>query len=136
MVENIEALASGIGGVWNDISATSTITGWSSYTDKVIRYTQVGKSIKVAFAISGTSNAITVKFTVPVAAKNLGSGLTAEMATGLSIDNGALQTSQGRVYIDASVNASLVNIVRAGGTADWTASGTKLVRGVYIYEAA
>jgi len=125
-----------IGGAWTDYSSSSTVTGWSSTTQKVIRYTQVGKTVYVVYGITGTSNSTSITFTVPIAAKDIGTGLTSETSTGLAEDNGSLVSSPARVYIDASANASLINIVKSGGTANWTNSGTKLVRGVHIYEAA
>src|SRR3990167_5861782 len=50
---------------WADYGGTSTITGWSSFTNQKIFYTKVGKLVFVAFDLNGTSNATTVSFTLP-----------------------------------------------------------------------
>lgn len=119
---------------WTDISSWSTVTGWASFTNKIIRYTQVGKTVQIQFILTGTSNAVTVQFTVPIPAKN-NSNFNIEMASGLNQDNGTTQSSPARIYIDPSTNNSLVLLQKAMGSGSWTNSGTKDVRGLYIYEA-
>lgn len=130
-------LATGTGSSWSwtDYSSTSTITGWSSFTDKQIWYKQIGKTMHVMYALSGTSNATSISFTVPVAAVGHGN-ITTEMCTGLSKDNGSFSSTPARVYIDPTSSTTTVIVIKDLGTANWTSSGEKLIRGLYIYEVA
>jgi len=127
-------LPAGVDGVWVDCSAAATIVGWASFTNKYIRYKQIGKTVYIAFLLSGASNSTTTSFTIPVAAStNIPSY---EASSGLNQDNGAIQTAPARVYIDTGFNPSQVIVVKALGATNWTASGNKDVRGVLVYEAA
>lgn len=119
--------------VWTEYSAISTIIGWSSFSEKTIRYIQVGKTVYVSYGLNGTSNSTLITFTVPIAALV---GTFPEAPTGFNQDNGASQTTPARIFIDPSSNTTLVNITKTMGTAVWTNSGNKIVRGLFIYEAA
>ena len=55
-------------GVWVDYSTTSTITGWSAYTNRYIYYMRTGNLIFVTFLIGGTSGSTEAKFTLPFTA--------------------------------------------------------------------
>jgi hypothetical protein len=125
--------------VWVDYSGASTITGWSSYTTKIIRYMQIGKALFVNFSIAGTSNNVNTSFTLPIAAKTYTYGsnqLCVDTSSGLVIDNGAIQAGPARVYIDPTVSTQLVALVKGSGTGTFTASGNKDVRGLFTFECA
>lgn len=136
---NPQNLVSGAGTNWAmvDYGSSSTVTGWSAFINKKIRYCQVGKMIFVYFDFSGTSNSTSVSFTLPFTQKTLdGSSVGLEAATGLAINNGTTDGAPGRVFIDNNVNGSLVIITRLGGSNGWTASGSKIVRGQFFIEIA
>jgi len=114
---------------WTDYSATSTITGWSGFTVKIIRYKKIGKLMWVAFQIAGPSDAATVSFTLPYTAA--ASGLF-EFPI-LVVDNGVTAATPGRGLL--LVGASTVNCYKDYTGAAWTASGTKQARGEFWYEA-
>lgn len=50
---------------WTPYHDTSTIVGWSSFTNKLIHYKKVGDLVFVRFHITGTSNHILASFTLP-----------------------------------------------------------------------
>lgn len=108
-----------------DYSATSTITGWSSFTTKRLNIMNFGKGIVVEFFLSGTSNSTSVSFTVP----NTIIGFSS-----LSIyreDNGVGSTTP--AWAQQGTGA-IVKFRKDSGAADtdWTASGTKTIRGSII----
>ncbi len=115
---------------WTDYSGTSTVTGWTSFTTKVIRYKKVGKLVFVEFTLDGTSNATSASFTLPYATAS--SPATTSFAIGLTIDNGSAATTSGRG--DMATLTCTLTPNNAGG--NWTASGQKLVRGQFFYEAS
>lgn len=112
---------------WTDYSATSTVTGWSSYTTKAISYSRVGNLVYVAFFISGTSNSATTSFTLP---HTSALGLTLYVSLGRAMDNGA--------YLDKGMmglsnGAAVVNCYTAMAGTAFTASGSKVVAGEFWY---
>jgi len=118
---------------WTDYSSTSTITGWSSFTVQKIYYKKVGDLGVVEFLISGTSNAATASFTLPVAltAKNV-SALTLRYAIGIT-DSGT--PAGGLALIDP--NTVIVYCSKTFNVADynnWTASAAKTVGGVLVFQ--
>lgn len=117
---------------WTDYSATSTVTGWASTTTKQIFYKQVGKLVFVQFYIDGTSDNAVARFTVATAAA---ASLTQSASClGVTMDNGSLLTTPGRVQIAAG--ASVVNCYKDAAAANFTASGQKIVAGQLVYEIA
>src|SRR6266487_3580153 len=125
-------------GQFTDYSSSSTIVGWSSLSTTIIQYAQVGKVVFVNFALRGTSNSTAASFTLPVAAVAINGGantLSFDTASGLNFDNGSIQSTPARIYIDPTVSDSLVTLVRSMGVNSWTASGTKDVRGMFSYQA-
>jgi hypothetical protein len=119
--------------VWVDWSASSLV-GWSSTTVKNIYYRQVGKTVHVAFNISGTSNSTTTTIQIPVTPST---HLTYyENALSLAVDNTST-IDTGRISIDNSGGAAAVITLFKNATGGaFTASGTKSVRGQITYEAA
>lgn len=135
----LAANASGAGGfavistAWTDYSASSTVTGWSAFSTKSIRYTQVGKIVYVQYDIDGTSNATTISFTLPIAAANAAS-ITYGASPSWAVDNGTSPTAPARLYLSGST--STVNILKDLAGAAWTNSGNKVVVGQFFYECA
>lgn len=152
-IENVESLAAGTGlndgvitnaklstasgnlaAVWT--AWTPTITGLTSpAATNYFRYKLVGKLCFIMYSCGGTSTSGNLTFTLPFATKNV-NNLSIETMSGLSIDNGSVQSSPSRVYVDNTVNDSVLNFVRTAGTGTWTGSGTKTVRGQLFYEVA
>lgn len=114
--------------VYTDYSATSTIVGWSSFTNKFIFYKKIGKLVFVEFYLSGTSNSITTTFTLPY---NKAAGMQVYLPV-LVQDNGTNQ--MGAITLPAS--GSTITCYSNVGFAGWTASGAKAVRGQMIYASA
>lgn len=111
-----------------DYSASSTITGWTSFSVKKVLYKKIGKFVWVWFYIEGTSNATSVSFTLPYSADSTNVGITSAIQ---ATDNGTVQTTPGRASL--SENTSTVNCYSNMASAAWTNSGTKLVQGMLFY---
>ncbi len=121
------SLLTGLGTVWTDYFATSTIVGWSSKTGYI--YTKkIGKTVFVQYQISGTSNSTSTTFTVPYAGNaNVG------MSLGYAVDNGGTAVAG---YITLPGGDSIVTLYSTVASGAWTASGTKNVQGAFCYETA
>ncbi|NLG05968.1 MAG: hypothetical protein GX567_19395 [Clostridia bacterium] len=111
-----------------DYSNTSTITGWSSFSTKLIWITSIGKLRIVRFYIEGTSGNATTRFTVPDAASSVLGGANA-MAR--AKDNGSFVDTL--AFCQISLGATLVACFKDSSAGAWTSSGTKFVSGVLIY---
>lgn len=122
---------------WTDYTASSTITGWSSFTAnrKIIKYKKIGKLVFVQWHLEGTSNATSVSFTLPyTCVNNTGTGYPSAYGTWFGYDNGAYLSTIQSTYISAG--SSLVEHRTSPGTAaGWTASGTKISSGTLFYES-
>lgn len=112
---------------WQSFSPNAT--GFSSKTDDSGSYTQVGKTVIFRVSITGTSNATTLTFTLPVASVAVQTGLPI-----LIRDNGTTGTDPGRVDLGAASTTATVFRTLAG--LGFTASGAKWCIGVLTYEAA
>lgn len=113
-----------------DYSATSTVTGWSSFTTKLIAYKKIGKTVHVWFLLDGTSNATTATFTLPHS-NQIGSTLEAVCRV---VDNGTFQTNPGRISMVASSSTVTLHLDLTGTA--FTASGNKQARGQFSYETS
>lgn len=113
-----------------DYSASSTIIGWTSFTTKVVKYFKFARWVVVIFDIAGTSNSTSTSFTVAPAQQ--GTPATVEGTLGLALDNGGAGANTGRISMISNVISMFTN--NAGG--GWTASGTKEVRGQFMFESA
>jgi hypothetical protein len=115
---------------WTDYSATSTIVGWASFTDKQIYTKKIGNTVFVSFRIEGTSNETSTSFTLPYTSSNTvrinGCAVTA--------DAGAFTTTGGRIYFDG--NSTTVTLSKDMAGAAWTNSGTKIIVGQLFYDVA
>lgn len=121
---------------WTDYTATSTIVGWSSFTSgrKFIMYKKIGKLMLVAFHLEGTSNSATTSFTLPVAAVTVGTAFDFSTNLGFAQDNTVTLTAASRLRLPNA--SSTVECFKDCGTTGWTTSGTKIVEGLFWYEAA
>ena len=118
---------------WTDISASSTINGWSSFTTKLIKYKAVGKLVFVFYHLEGTSNSSSTNFTVPLTSKND----TIEQflsSPSYGKDNGG-NLAANTLRVDLAANSTQVDFYPIGGDAAWTTSGTKIIAGQFFYEA-
>lgn len=126
-IDGLETLETG--GAWVDYSATSTITGWSSFTTKALRYMYSGKLVFVSAHLAGTSDSTSTSFTLPAAA-------TAAIAYNVPAraqDNGGA-FAWGLATLAAS--ASTVNCYSTAAGGAWTASGTKTAFVQFFYVRA
>lgn len=118
---------------WAWTTFTPSPTGYTgSVTINLARYTQIGKTVIVHLSFTGTSNATTCTFTLPVSAKSTnttGGGLTTVT------DNSSVQTSPGLVVLASSSTTATCYKTQARGA--FTNSGTKAVSIMsFVYEAA
>jgi uncharacterized protein YjbI with pentapeptide repeats len=109
---------------------TPTWTGFSAAPTGGLRYKQVGKTVFVRSAItgSGTSNATGLTFTLPVAAQSTQVG----QSYGLGIDNGVTVTTPCRIDLSSTTVATAYTTPAAAG---WTAAGAKAIHFSFTYEA-
>lgn len=112
---------------WTDYSATSTVTGWSSFGTKSIYYKRVGKLVFVYFRIDGTSNTTGASFTLPVSATT---GSQHQLHA-IAQDNGGT-LAMDRFYWSNSSTVEFYSDIAGTG---FTASGAKLIMGQFWYEA-
>ncbi len=111
-----------------DISATSTVVGWVSFTTKTIVYTYITPTlILVNFYIIGTSNATTASITIPM---NSTASIAAQYGYIVGQNNGTSLSNGGRSQIGASANQVVFSTSGAG--AAWNSIGTKLVSGSFL----
>lgn len=114
---------------FTDYSSTSVLTGWSSTTTKEIWYKKVGNLVFVNFEISGTSDAVSARFTLPYTCNTYISSYS--KITG--VDNGS-DAPQARALVASS--QSYIDIHNSSlGANGWTSSGIKTVIGQIFYEA-
>jgi len=119
-------------GVWSDYFATSTITGWAATPTGNIYIKKIGKTVFVSYSITGTSNLETTQFTVPYTSAT---GAVYQTC-GYTLDNGTATTTGGAIGIGSASSTVGLTKTMADTATDWTASGTKTVKGILWYEAA
>ncbi len=115
-------------GSWVDYSATSTIVGWSALTTKLIYYVLIGKVCYVTFYLSGTSNATTATFTLPVTSAG-----SETLAGGIYIVNNGADSVNGG-FADIAAATSTVSVYRNNQLLAFTNSGSKLVLGQLFFQ--
>ncbi len=111
-----------------DYSTTSTVVGWSSFTNKQIYYRKIGKQIFCNFLLAGTSNSTDVTFTLP---DSNNANVTAQTLSVQIVNNGAISNTPGRVITNLSSNVVTVN--RDRSQTAFTNTGTKTVSGQFFY---
>lgn len=126
-VSGLLPAANGGNEAWVDYASTSTVTGWSSFTTKIILYKLSYKTIHVIFYIGGTSNASTATFTLPTAS----SSNCYVSLTYIAVNNG---TSVSGCRYELPSSSSTVTCDPTNGGGSWTSSGTKVVRGEFFYK--
>ena len=118
-------------GVWIDYSSTATVTGWAATPTKNIRYAIIGKLIHVIFRVTGTSNATTASFSLPVACVTGHPQI--EMPI-LVVDNTVQASTPGIGEITSG--STSINFYKDWTGTAWTNSGTKTIAGEFFYESA
>lgn len=114
---------------WIDYSNASTITGWSALTAQQIFYQKRGNIVKGFFYISGTSDAVSVSFTMPYTAS---ADITYHVSACRGADNGANITNACLVQVVYGTKDVVIYSDMAGGA--WTNAGTKMVAGQFEYK--
>jgi len=110
---------------WVDYSATSTITGWSSYTTKLIKYQVVGNIMRVMVQIEGTGTGTSVSFTLPNSATAWG--------TQYFILHTRNNTTQSASVATVAANGSTVTVSNsASTTSSWTNAVGRDVQGQFF----
>ena len=113
---------------WTDYSEISTITGWTSYTVKVIRYMKtINKLVFVQFLIAGESDTTNANFTLPFVGEIDSAGSC------WGRDDGGTRAAT-IFYLDASVPD--FDIYWGGSATGFTNSGTKEAYGQFWYQTA
>ena len=112
-------------GTWTDYSATSTITGWSSYTTKLIQYEVSDKTMRVMVQFEGTGSGTTVTFTLPNNASAWG--------TQYFILQTQNNTTQSASVATVSANGNTITVSNsASTTSSWTNAVQRNVRGQFF----
>ena len=110
---------------WVDYSATSTITGWSSYTTKLIKYQVVGNIMRVMVQIEGTGTGTSVSFTLPNSATAWGKQYF--------ILHTRNNTTQSASVATVAANGSTVTVSNsASTTSSWTNAVGRDVQGQFF----
>jgi hypothetical protein len=115
-------------GVWAEYSATSTITGWASFTEKSIKIKKIGKIAFVSFFIRGTSNATGASFTLPDTVPSTPYDTQTYIRTA---DN---TSTLGIGFVSLPASTSTPTLFKNLAGDNWTNSGTKTVSGQFFYE--
>jgi hypothetical protein len=113
-------------GAFIDYSATSTFTGYSAFTTKILSYCLRGRQLHVVATINGTSNATGNSVTLPFTSL---SGPTVSMAFE-GVDNGTVVSTACMAQIASA--SSTLGFFKDWTGAAWTASGTKEVFGSFL----
>lgn len=103
---------------WVDYSTSSTIVGWSSRSTTYLKYILIGKLAIISVKLIGTSNSVSVSFTMPFTF-----AVDIDEAVGISIDNGVTMTSP--TYAAGNPGGNTITLYKDFTTANWTATGTK-----------
>jgi hypothetical protein len=112
---------------WTAFSPATT--GFSGTpTTTLAKYMQLGKLVFIALEVTGTSNATSTGFSLPVAPKN-----SDVIGCGRAVDNSA-STSTPLLTLTAASTTVQVSKDNGGGNT-WTASGTKVFQVHFFYEA-
>jgi len=114
-----------------DYSATSTVTGWASFTTKTIYTGRIGGLSFCIFEIDGDSdtdgtNGAKAQFTVPDTAQ-----YSSVMPLGVAMNAGSYTTNTGKILISGST--STVQAFINQNSTGWTNSGRKIIQGLLIF---
>ena len=118
---------------WTDYEDDSSITGWSSFTTKVLEYKRVGNLVFCNYRFSGPGNATSVSFTLPDVAHSASRFVH---KPGRTKDNNVWGT--GLAY--GRTSGSLVVFGKqetSGVSGSWSSgTGTRVLEGSFWYESA
>jgi hypothetical protein len=112
-------------------ATTSTIVGWSAFTNKELSYGLSGlngKFCRVHVYLNGTSNATGVTFTLPFAASNIAASWAGPIRVQ---DNGG---AFGWGLYSILAGGTTVTVYSTPGGAGWTGSGNKVIEADFWYE--
>ena len=119
-------------GLWHNYTPASQ-TGWTALPTGNYRYTAIGKLVILRITMTaGTSNATTASIALPFTSANVGGGVGG--ANAYAIDNGTELTTMSKWAI--SPNSTTIDFYKDAADGAWTASGTKRIYCVAIYERA
>ena len=119
-------------GMWQNYKPSSQ-TGWTALPDGIYRYTAIGKLVILRIAMTaGTSNATTASIALPFTSANVGGSVGG--ANAYAIDNGTGLTTMSKWAI--APNSTMIDFYKDAATGAWTASGTKRIYCVAMYERA
>ncbi len=110
---------------------TCGATGFSSKTVDAGRFSVNGRVCFVEFEISGTSNATTFAWVLPISSSS--SARNTFAGSGTSVNSGATGTSPARVNVPAGTTTATMGR-QWSGDGGYTASGTKGSQGIITYE--
>jgi len=111
---------------WVDISGTSVIVGFASYTTKVIQYMLSGKLLTVNYDLRGTSNNAATSFTIPQVSK-AASGFTVGFGRAM---NGGGPATVG--YSEIPSSSSVVTLYPGITAGAWGGAAAKEITGTII----
>lgn len=110
---------------------TPTATGFSGGTTLVQVFTVVGRQCTLYYYISGTSNATSLTFLLPIP---VGTGVhSSSIATPAEVvDNTVTQTATGRIDL-GTIGSTSATAYKTAAAGAWTNTGTKRVQGLLTY---
>lgn len=114
------------GGSWTSYSPAGT--GWSSISTNYGLWTVIGRICTVTFQVGGTSNSTATTITLPLPASNFGDFAIRCRNNGLPFVSGLFEC------VGNTTPTTTVSCYRDLIGSNWTASGTKEVRGVIFFQ--
>ena len=119
-------------GMWTTYTPASQ-TGWTALPTGNYRYTAIGKLVILRIAMTaGTSNATTASIALPFTSANVGGAVGS--ANAYAVDDGTELTTMSKWSIGA--NSTVIDFYKDAAAGAWTASGTKRIYCIAIYERA
>jgi hypothetical protein len=119
-------------GAWTDYSATSTIVGFSAFTNKYVLYKKLGRTVFCSYWLEGTSDSTETSFTLA----HTSSATTGTRTTNVIFDALDSGSAAAGALIFMGSNSNKVYCYKTAAGAAWTASGDKRVSGSLWFEAA
>jgi hypothetical protein len=119
---------------WTNYSNISTILGWASFTQKTIKYLEIGKMAIVEYYISGVSNNTSTSFTLPQSSATVTGMIWAN--NNQTLNSATNYMGYGNIPSNSNVISFGYYPTGASITATWTATGTKTIRGMITFEIA
>jgi len=118
------------GGIWT--AYTPTPTGFSATTLAAGKYCVVGNLCTVHLRLDGTSDSTSFNALLPIAAATM--SYSVYITSALAIDNGTQVTTASTFQIASAATSVIFIKGVTTTTASWTASGRKLITGLFSYE--